>query len=44
MKAFIVDRYKKKSALRLGDMPEPEVGDHDVMVAVHATSLNMLDA
>jgi hypothetical protein len=24
MKAFIVDRYKKRSALRFGDMPEPE--------------------
>ena len=23
MKAFIVDRYKKKGALRLGEMPEP---------------------
>jgi len=44
MKAFILDRYKKKSALRLGEMPEPEVGDHDVLVAVHASSLNPLDA
>ncbi|SFS14125.1 NADPH:quinone reductase [Dyella sp. OK004] len=44
MKAFIVDRYKSKSALRLGDMPEPEVRDHDVLVAIHAASLNQLDA
>jgi NADPH:quinone reductase-like Zn-dependent oxidoreductase len=44
MKAFIVDRYKKKGVLRLGDMPEPEVRDRDVLVAVHATALNMLDA
>lgn len=34
MKAYIVDRYKSNSALRLGDIPEPEVRDHDVLVAV----------
>lgn len=44
MKAFVVDRYKPNTALRLGEMPEPEVRDHDVLVAVHATSLNQLDA
>jgi NADPH:quinone reductase-like Zn-dependent oxidoreductase len=44
MKAYILDRYKKQSALRLGDMPEPEVRDRDVLVAVHAAGLNQLDA
>lgn len=44
MKAFIVDRYSKNGALRLGEMPEPEVRDHDVLVAIHAASLNPLDA
>ena len=44
MKAFVVDRYKRSSALRLGDMPEPHVGDHDVLVAIRAASVNMLDA
>ncbi|KQZ55577.1 MULTISPECIES: NADP-dependent oxidoreductase [unclassified Lysobacter] len=44
MKAYILDRYKKQAALRLGDMPEPEVRDRDVLVAVHAASLNQLDA
>lgn len=44
MKAFIVDRYKSNSALRFGEMPEPEVRDHDVLVAIHAASLNPLDA
>src|SRR5688572_27099076 len=44
MKAFIVDRYKTNNALRLGEMPEPEVRDHDVLVAIHAASLNQLDA
>src|SRR6059058_2559527 len=44
MKAFVVDRYKSKSAVRLGEMPEPEVGDDDVLVQVHAASLNHLDS
>jgi NADPH:quinone reductase-like Zn-dependent oxidoreductase len=44
MKAFIVDRYQRNSALRLGEMPQPEVRDHDVLVAIHAASLNQLDA
>lgn len=44
MKAYILDRYKKQAALRLGDMPEPEVRDRDVLVAVHAAGLNQLDA
>src|SRR5438034_10986906 len=43
MKAFVVDRYKSKSAVRLGQMPEPEVRDDDVLVQVHAASLNRLD-
>jgi len=44
MKAYILDRYKKQAALRLGDMPEPEVRDGDVLVTVHAAGLNQLDA
>jgi NADPH:quinone reductase-like Zn-dependent oxidoreductase len=44
MKAFVVDRYQRNRALRLGEMPEPEVRDHDVLVAVRAAGLNMLDA
>ena len=42
MKAFIVDRYKKKGALRFGEMPEPEPGDNDVLVEIHAAGVNML--
>src|SRR2546430_7156425 len=44
MKAFVVDRYKSKSAVRLAEMPEPEVRDDDVLVQVHAASLNQLDS
>jgi hypothetical protein len=44
MKAFIVDRYKKKGALRLGEMPDPDLQDYDVLVEIHASGLNLLDS
>jgi NADPH:quinone reductase-like Zn-dependent oxidoreductase len=44
MKAFILDRYGKTADLRLGEMPEPEVGENDVLVEVHAASVNVLDS
>ena len=43
MKAFILDRYKKKAALRFGDMPEPTLEDDDVLVEIHSAGLNLLD-
>jgi NADPH:quinone reductase-like Zn-dependent oxidoreductase len=42
MKAFIVDRYKGK--LRLGDMPDPELRNHDVLVQIYAAGVNPLDS
>lgn len=44
MKAFIVDRYGKQEPMRLGDMPEPELRDDDVLIEVHAAGLNLLDS
>jgi NADPH:quinone reductase-like Zn-dependent oxidoreductase len=44
MKAFLIDRYKKGGALRLGDSPEPQLHENDVMVEIHAVSVNLLDA
>ena len=41
MKAFIVDRYGKKSG-RLGELPE--LLDDAVLVQVHAGGVNSLDA
>lgn len=41
MKAFIVSKYKQ--ALDLTEVPEPTVGDHDVLVKVQAAGLNQLD-
>jgi len=44
VKAFVVDKYKKRSALRLADLPEPEMRDEDVLVRVSATGVNLLDS
>ena len=44
MKAIILDRYGKNSRVRLGDVPEPNLGDDEVMVKVHAAAVNLLDA
>ncbi|WP_038593020.1 NADP-dependent oxidoreductase [Neorhizobium galegae] len=43
MKSFLIDRYRKGGALRLGEIPEPSLRDNDVMVEVHAASVNALD-
>jgi NADPH:quinone reductase-like Zn-dependent oxidoreductase len=42
MKAFVVERYGK-DGLRAADVPEPEVGDGDVLVRVSAAGINPLD-
>ena len=45
MKAFIVDRYGSSGDnLRAGEMPEPEVREHDVLVQIHAAGVNVLDS
>jgi NADPH:quinone reductase-like Zn-dependent oxidoreductase len=44
MKAFIVDKYGKDSRLRAGQLPDPEIGDHDVLVRILAAGVNPLDA
>jgi alcohol dehydrogenase len=44
VKAFIVDRYGRKSGLRLGDMPSPELQDNEVLIQVHAAGVNLLDS
>jgi len=44
VKAFVVDKYKKKGPIRLADMPEPQPDTNDVLVRIHATALNQLDS
>ena len=43
MKAFIIDRYGKADVVRAGEMPEPELRADDVLVRIHAASVNPLD-
>lgn len=42
MKAFVVEKYGKDGA-RAAEVPEPIVGDRDVLVQLRATSINPLD-
>ncbi|MFF7163440.1 NADP-dependent oxidoreductase [Streptomyces sp. NPDC008086] len=42
MKAFVVEKYGK-DGLRAAEVPEPTVGDRDVLVRVSAASINPLD-
>jgi NADPH:quinone reductase-like Zn-dependent oxidoreductase len=44
MKSFLIDRYVKNGALRFTESPEPELRENDVMVEIHAASVNVLDA
>ncbi|HEX7759634.1 MAG TPA: NADP-dependent oxidoreductase [Caulobacteraceae bacterium] len=44
MKAFVVDKYQKKGALRVADLPDPGLRDDDVLVQIHATAVNLLDS
>lgn len=44
MKAFVVDKYQKKGALRLAEVPEPELRDNDVLVEIHAAGVNLFDS
>ena len=42
MKAFVVEKYGK-DGLRAAVVPQPKVGDHDVLIKVSAASINPLD-
>ena len=44
MKAFVVDRYGKKSRLRVSEMPSPEIREDEVLVQIHAAGVNLLDS
>src|SRR5687768_1357592 len=44
MKAFVLARYGKKRPLQSTEVPIPELRDDEVLVEVHAASVNQLDA
>jgi alcohol dehydrogenase len=43
VKAFFIDRYGSNDVVRSSEMPEPELQDDDVLVQIHAASVNPLD-
>ncbi|MEV4276490.1 NADP-dependent oxidoreductase [Actinoplanes xinjiangensis] len=43
MKAFVVDRYGDAGTVQGRDVPDPRVGAGDVLVRIHAASINPLD-
>jgi len=44
MKAFVLERYGKKRALQLAEMPMPELRDDEVLVEAHAAGVNLVDS
>jgi NADPH:quinone reductase-like Zn-dependent oxidoreductase len=44
MKAFVVDRYGKNGHLRAAEVPRPVPGEDEVLVEIHASSVNVLDS
>ena len=44
MKAFVLERYGKKRALKVADVPAPELREDEVLVEVHAAGVNLLDS
>ena len=44
MRAVIVDRYGSKESVRIGEMPDPELREDEVLVQVHAAGVNLLDS
>lgn len=43
MKAYTINRYSKEDKLQLVELPEPIVKENEVLVQIHATSVNQLD-
>jgi len=43
MKAFVVERYGDSDGTRIADVPEPVPGAGEVLVRIHAASLNPID-
>jgi len=43
MKAFALTRYGKTDTVAAVERPEPDVREDDVLVRIHAASINPLD-
>ena len=43
MKAMLIQEFGGIEGLAIGELPKPEIGPEDVLIEVHATSLNPVD-
>ncbi|OKK21799.1 NADPH:quinone oxidoreductase [Streptomyces sp. CB00455] len=43
MRALVVERYGDEAGVRATEVPQPQVGANDVLVRIHAASVNPLD-
>ncbi|MFI9747564.1 NADP-dependent oxidoreductase [Streptomyces sp. NPDC052494] len=43
MKAYLIEKYGDQSAVRAAELPDPKPGADDVLVKIHAASVNPLD-
>lgn len=43
MKAFTINRYSKVDKLQLVEIPEPAIKENEILVQIHAASVNQLD-
>lgn len=43
MKAMIIEKYGKQVPFAIAEQPMPTIGEHDVLVEIHAASLNPID-
>lgn len=44
MKAMVIEKYGKNVPLLMKEQPMPSLGEHDVLVEIHAASLNPIDS
>jgi NADPH:quinone reductase-like Zn-dependent oxidoreductase len=44
MKAFVLERYGKKRALRSANVPDPQLREDEALVQVNAAGVNLLDS
>nr|WP_314491536.1 NADP-dependent oxidoreductase [uncultured Chryseobacterium sp.] len=44
MRAFSISRYSKESEIELVNLAEPTIKDNEVLVEIHAASVNLLDS